>query len=274
LLRLPRDVKGPRAIDEPPLALLIGASRARPRVRTESARHRAPERKARESARGQPKENLVIHRSFALALLASLWLTPAALAQDEAAPATTSSIDNEMPPPDAPRAKKQDPSEAPPAEGSIKDASEKRRPYGVSLQAAFPWLYSIAGGFRISGEIPIMHNGFIPSINDSFSLEPLFELTYGRPTNTWASDQVHAINYTPALSILWSFYFKTNLRAYANLTLGWTIVDDDYPGPGDLDLSHFHHNFSVGMFYDFKPHWSVRAEIGYAGIRAGIAYLI
>ncbi|HEX6240142.1 MAG TPA: outer membrane beta-barrel protein [Polyangiales bacterium] len=219
-------------------------------------------------------------RPYALALVATLSLTPSltsvTLAQDEAPAAEPAgrNIDNEMPPEDAPRPKKQDPTMAPPAAGSIKDSSDQRRHYSVSLQAAFPWLYSLAGGFRVSGEIPILHNGFIPSINDSFSLEPLFELTYGRPTNTVFSDSINAINYTPALSILWSFYFKTNLRAYANLTLGYTIVDDDYPGPGELDLNHFHHNFSVGAFYDFHPHWSVRGEIGYAGMRAGIAYLI
>lgn len=228
---------------------------------------RAQSRAPRSSARSYA-------RPLALALVAALCTSSVAFAQDEAAEPPARAIDNEMPPGDAPKAKKEDPTTAPPAAGSIKDSSDQRRHYSVSLQAAFPWLYSVSGGFRVSGEIPILHNGFIPSINDSFSLEPLFELTYGYPTNTVFSDGVHAINYTPALSILWSFYFKTNLRAYANLTLGYTIVDDDYPGPGELDLSHFHHNFSVGVFYDFKPHWSVRGEIGYAGMRAGIAYLI
>ena len=69
------------------------------------------------------KENLVTHRSYALALLVSLpslWFAPQALAQDEAAP-PPSSIENEMPPGDPPKVKKEEVLEAPQAEGSIKD---------------------------------------------------------------------------------------------------------------------------------------------------------
>jgi hypothetical protein len=179
-----------------------------------------------------------------------------------------------MPPGDPPKAKKGEVLEAPPAEGSIKDISEKRRPYTISLQAAVPWLYSIGIGGRVSGEIPIMHNGFIPGINDSFSLEPMFELSYGlqRPLSTGFID-THAVSYTPALSILWSFYFLPQLRAYLNLNFGYSIVVDDHK-PENLNLNHFHHSVSVGMFYDFAKHWAVRADLGYEGLRAGIAYLI
>jgi hypothetical protein len=232
------------------------------------------------------KEILVTHRSYALALVWSLGLSlglsaasaSSALAQDEAqtpnTAATSGSIDNEMPPGDPPKVKQQEIGEAPPAEGSIRDNAEKRRPYAVSLLAAMPWLYSIGGGARVAGEIPVVHNGFIPSINDSFSLEPLFEFSYGLQHNTVWED-VHGISLTPALSVLWSFYFKPQLRAYAAFSFGYTIVLDDYEGNGaDLNLNHFHHNFAVGMFYDVAQHWSVRAEIGYQGLRAGIAYLI
>lgn len=213
------------------------------------------------------------HRSYALVLLASLWLAPQAFAQDQAA-APASSVDNEMPPPDAPRVKKAEALEAPPATGSIKDTADKRRPYVLSLQMAVPWLYSIGIGARLGGEIPIMHNGFIPGINDSFSLEPMFELSYGRQAAlSTAFIDTHAMTYTPALSILWSFYFKSNLRAYLNLSFGYSIVVDDHE-PEDLALSHFYHNVSVGMFYDFSQHWSVRADLGYEGLRAGIAFRI
>jgi hypothetical protein len=232
---------------------------------------------ARDTARFD-KEKLVTDRRFALVLLASLFVALPAFAQDDpaAAPAASSSdIENEMPPGDPPPAPKVVVEEKP-VEGSIRDVSEKRRPYGVSLDVHVPWLEGIGVGFKLGAEIPIMHNGFIPSINDSFSLEPRFLMAYQRWTSFTRYDDLYVMSFTPAIAALWSFYFKTNLRAYAFVSLGYTIVtkanhtDDSTSGLA----GRFYHDVGVGGFWDFAQHWALRAEIGYSAFRVGIAYLI
>jgi hypothetical protein len=226
-------------------------------------------------SRAKPRASALVLGPLALVLLSVLLALPA-LAQDlgESPPSGGSSdIDNEMPPGDPPKPPPAEVMVEKPVEGSIKDISEKRRPYGVSLDAYLPWLGGFGGGFKVSAEIPIMHNGFIPSINDSFSLEPRFMFSYQSWTSFAARDDLYVMGFTPAAAAVWSFYFKTNLRVYAFVALGYTIVkaaNIDVTG-----LSHrFYHDVGPGMYWDFAQHWSLRAELGYSGMRLGITYLI
>jgi hypothetical protein len=233
------------------------------------------------------KENLVtdrlarpdnrVLRLLASVLLASLFVAQPTLAQDDpAAPAAASTdIENEMPPGDPPPAAKVVVEEKPEA-GSIRDITEKRRPYGVSLDMHVPWLEGIGIGFKIGAEIPIMHNGFLPSVNDSFSLEPRFLMAYQYWRSFQRVDNMYVLSFTPAIAALWSFYFKTNLRAYAFVSMGFTIVSavTEIQGSTDGLSNRFYHDVGVGGFWDFAAHWSLRAEMGYAGMRVGIAYMI
>lgn len=228
----------------------------------------------RRFARAQDRALLV----FALGLVASLVVFPPAFAQDEldskpAAPA--GDIEHEAPPGDPPRVAKVVVEEKP-AEDSIKDASPKRRQMGLSLDMYVPWLEGVGIGFKLGFEIPIMHNGFLPSVNDSFSLEPRFLMAYQKWRSFAAYDDLHVMAYTPAIAALWSFYFKSNLRAYAFVSLGYTIADNvDYDDRLVKGLENrFYHDVGVGGFYDITKHWSARAEIGYAGMRLGIAFML
>jgi hypothetical protein len=84
------------------------------------------------------------------------------------------------------------------------------------------------------------------------------------------------MRYTPALSALWSFYFNPKLRVYGSVSLGYTIVNvTNYSNSRyAFDFDYFYHEVSVGMFYDFAKHWSLRADLGYMGMRVGIAFLL
>jgi hypothetical protein len=247
-------------------------------------------------ARATTKENLVTDRRLvrpwnqvllarggarkdalrlALVLLASLFVAQPTFAQDlgESSGSSSGGIDNEMPPGDPPKPPPAAVLEEKPIEGSIKDVSEKRRPYGVSLDAYMPWLGGFGGGFKVSAEIPIMHNGFIPSINDSFSLEPRFMFSYQSWSSFQARDDLYVMGFTPAAAAVWSFYFKTNLRLYAFVALGFTIVKAANFEVNGLS-NRFYHDVGPGMYWDFAQHWSLRAELGYSGMRLGITYLI
>jgi hypothetical protein len=160
-------------------------------------------------------------------------------------------------------------------EGSIRDASDKRRPFTLSVLAYVPWWYGIGIGARVGFEIPIVHNGFIPSINDSFSLEPSFAIAYSTYNQFSYYDDLHALRYTPALAVLWSFYFSPKFRVYGAVNLGYTIVDytGDLGGYEFKSDDYFYYEVSAGIFYDFNQHLSVRAELGWQGLRGGLALL-
>lgn len=213
---------------------------------------------------------------LALGLLAASFITRPVFAQDELGPASSSTdIENERPPDDAPKPKKAEIVEEKPAADSIKDNSPKRRRYGISLDMHVPWLEGIGVGFKIGAEIPVAHNGFIPSINDSFSIEPRFLMAYQSWNSFTRVDDLKVLTFTPAVAAVWSFHFKANLRAYFFVSFGYSIASNvNYTTYNVGDLNRFYHDAGPGLFWDFASHWSLRAELGYAAMRVGISYMI
>jgi hypothetical protein len=166
----------------------------------------------------------------------------------------------------------------PPAEeGTIKDTSEHRRPMALSAMAFVPWWYGIGIGASLAFEIPIVHNGFIPGINDSFSIEPSFSFawTTWRGTRRYFDDD-HGLLFRPAVAALWSFYFKPNLRAYAELNIGYARVNRSYESASrtyTYGYNYFYGELNVGMFYNVHKNIALRAEVGFYGMRAGAAFM-
>lgn len=170
------------------------------------------------------------------------------------------------------------PQPPPPAEeGTIKDTSEHRRPMALSAMAFVPWWYGIGIGGSLAFEIPIVHNGFIPSINDSFSIEPSFSFAW----TTWRGtrsvyDNDYGLLFRPAVAALWSFYFKPNLRAYAELNIGYARVNRSYESGSrsyTYGYNYFYGELNVGMFYNVHKNIALRAEVGFHGMRAGASFL-
>ena len=88
-------------------------------------------------------------------------------------------------------------------DGSIKDRSQHKRPYGLSGMAYMPWYFGIGIGVVARFEIPIVHDGFISSINDQISLEPSFAIAFRSQSDL--VDRAHFLDFTPALYATWSF---------------------------------------------------------------------
>jgi hypothetical protein len=202
-------------------------------------------------------------------LLAALGLSSTALAQqardDEWVPAASASSAEKKP--------KVAPEEVPSGDGTIKDWSEKRRPITISAMGFVPFLNGIGIGLKTGVEIPVVHNGFIPKLNDSFSVEPTFSVAY----STWYSlSDVQALTFIPAVAGMWSFHFAENLRAYAALNLGYSVVSwkADFDTKYLSNESRFYGEVTVGGFYKFADRFAARAEVGWEGLRGGIAFLL
>lgn len=207
-----------------------------------------------------------------VALCSTLSLSVPAFAQEpeeDLASQESGEVNEEVP------AAEDDTSSSDSGDGSIKDRSvHDSRPLGVSGMLYLPWYFGIGIGFNARVEIPVVKDGFIPQINDQFSIEPSFSVAYRTRSYGWATDRLTFLDFTPAVYAMWSFHITPKFRPYAALGLGYDIGiwlnDDDYPG-SDVTASFFYWDSAVGLFYNFTPSVAFRGELGAQGPKAGLS---
>jgi hypothetical protein len=151
------------------------------------------------------------------------------------------------------------------APNSITDTSTHSRDTDLSLMLWLPWYYGFGVGAVVRYEIPVLPDGFIPSINDEFSLEPNLGIAVSNCCGaSWVS-------LSPALYGDWSFNFSKEFRAYVGLGLGINI--GFYSGAVQgLNYDYFFWDLCFGIFYRFNPAIAFRAEIGSQGLKLGVAF--
>ncbi len=160
--------------------------------------------------------------------------------------------------------------------GGIRDLSPQERPQDLSLMLFAPWWHGIGIGAIARYEIPIVPNGFIPQINDQFSLEPSLAFSYTRGyaryyygVGSIDRDYGKSINIAPALYANWSFHVTSKFRPYVAIGLGYSIGIE--VGDVDWSPSYFYFDSAVGLFYNFSSTVAFRAELGALGPKAGLS---
>jgi hypothetical protein len=158
--------------------------------------------------------------------------------------------------------------------GALLDRSPQRRSNMLSLFVGLPYGYFYYGfPFGIGGRflIPLVHDGFIPALNDSFSIEFGLDLTgaagFGR--------------FYPTLGIpvevMWAFHLTEKFAAYAKLGAVLEINFVPYvcsggfcgPARGVVSASPIG---NVGIIYKFSQSVSFRAEAGYPWVKIGLGF--
>lgn len=162
--------------------------------------------------------------------------------------------------------------------GDIRDAGPHVRQHGFSLLAFIPWYSGIGIGVMGRYEIPVAPNGFIPAINDQFSLEPSLGLSYTRDYagyGAYGDFHTNSVNIAPALYAEWSFHISPKFRPYAAIGLGWSIgiSTKDYYGY-DPSPSYFYIDTAAGLFYKLSEHFALRGELGLLGPKAGMTFFL
>ena len=163
--------------------------------------------------------------------------------------------------------------------GGIKDTRPQQRPQDLSVMLFFPWWYGIGAGLMARYEIPIVPDGFIPAINDQFSLEPSLGIDWRRQYDDYhvrrngvVVDHRNgsSIGLTPAIYGIWSFHVTSKFRPYAALGLGATfgLHDDGWAGR----RHHFFLDTAVGLFFRFSDAAALRAELGSGGPKVGFSF--
>jgi hypothetical protein len=152
---------------------------------------------------------------------------------------------------------------------SITDTSVHMRQPDLSLLLWLPFYYGFGVGAEVRFEFPVLPDGFIPSINDEFSLEPSFGIASTR-YGVEGSD-VAIVNFAPALYGIWSFHFSEQFRAYGGLGLGFNFAT--YTGTyRGFQPAYFYWDLVAGISYKFTRDVGFRGEIGPQGFKAGVSF--
>jgi hypothetical protein len=169
--------------------------------------------------------------------------------------------------------------------GSLGDTGIHDRPWDVSVMGYLPWLDAngVGIGVDVRLEIPIVPDGFIPSVNDEFSLEPGLAFDYRSWPYTTScvpgagicsvTATTTVLDVVPQLYGVWSFWATHRFRFYVALGLGYDkaiLTDSSIVG---RDPSTIYVDFAAGIFYQFAPGAALRAEMGVQGLKAGVAIL-
>jgi hypothetical protein len=150
---------------------------------------------------------------------------------------------------------------------ALLDASSKNRKMMLSFFAGIPYGagyayygYGYGYGFPLGLSarfyLPIVNNGFIPPVNDSFGLE------FGLDTNFY-------INYGTGIGIpveaRWNFHLIPKLEVYGKAGFGLGFFTSGL-GTAFYGYAIAH----AGVLYQITDTIALRAEVGYPSIKIGI----
>jgi hypothetical protein len=157
--------------------------------------------------------------------------------------------------------------------GGLKDASPHDRPMMLTLWSGINWGYYAHYGFPLNigarFYIPIMKDGFIPSVNDEFGIEFGADFNFVflvQKYDYYGSSPI--VGFAMPIEAMYDFHFTRSFDAYAKAGFMFGSDFSDYLHDG------FYVNFvsAVGMRLELTPGLYFRAEAGYPWIKAGIAF--
>jgi hypothetical protein len=155
--------------------------------------------------------------------------------------------------------------------GGLFDTSVHQRHNLLSAFIDIPW--GSAYGFPIGVEarfyIPLVKEGFIPTLNDEFGLE--FGVGFGAG---FASFGV-SWGFDIPVHVLWGFHLTPDWMVYATLGIAghiwfWPGI---FGGGSAFYGSPIWPEGGVGAIWDVAPGWKLRFEAGY-GLFAGVTWPI
>lgn len=152
---------------------------------------------------------------------------------------------------------------------SLKDASLKLRPQMISVFTGFQFGHFAGYGFPmvIGGRyyIPIVPNGFIPSLNDEFGLEFGLDFNFTFLADRYADSVLFGFG-IPA-EAMWDFHFSPKFDAYAKV--GFVFGSAFNSGYGGF---WWDFRTAVGLRLKLNDAMYFRAEVGYPTIIAGLGF--
>ena len=153
------------------------------------------------------------------------------------------------------------------------DRSPQRRSQMLSIFLGLPYGYFYYGfPFGLGGRylIPILHDGFIPAVNDEFSIE------FGADLSGAVGTRFYPILGIP-VEVLWNFHFTQKFSAYVKAGVVLEINFVPYVCVGNVcgatrGVVSASPVGNIGLMYKFSDKISFRAEAGYPWIKVGLGF--
>lgn len=142
--------------------------------------------------------------------------------------------------------------------------------------------YASGAGFGLGfrGSIPILRNGFVPSINNSVAIGFGMDFArYGR--GDYCEDGGPLPNCRRArINNFYEFYFPVVLQWNFYLSRNWSVFGEPgvalnfhaWNGPRAVDLDPF--IFFAGARYQFSDRMTLTMRIGYPAFSVGVSFLL
>lgn len=155
-------------------------------------------------------------------------------------------------------------------QGGLFDTAVHERHWLITASIGFPW--GSAPGFPIGVEgrayIPLVKEGFIPTLNDEFGLE--FGLGAGLGFGYFGFGM--SFGFDIPIHAMWMFHLTPDWSVYA--TLGLAVHIWFWPGViNGIYSSPVWPEGGVGALWKVAPGWTLRAELGY-GFWFGVTWPI
>ena len=159
------------------------------------------------------------------------------------------------------------------AQGALTDASPQRRQSMLTVFLGLPygrfgWGYGFPLGVGARYYLPLVHDGFIPSINDSFGLEVGADVSL-----------INGSAWVPFLLIpveaRWNLHFLPNLAGYLKVGLALEMSFSSYCfanvcrngfGAGVEPIG------AIGIMLNLTPAIALRIEAGYPWLKIGLGF--
>jgi hypothetical protein len=148
--------------------------------------------------------------------------------------------------------------------GGLYDATLHTRAPEVSIWGIVQYWPGIGIGGRYFH--PIVPDGFLPELNDSFEIGG--GIDFFPIVIYWGG-----VDVVVPVEARWTFHLMPNLAAYAKVSIGIDLsFGSAYYGLGHGNLD-FWNSAGPGIIYQLSDKMSFQAELTYRGFRGGIAFV-
>ncbi len=164
------------------------------------------------------------------------------------------------------------------AQMTIKDASDHTadRPMKLDITGSLGFFGDFGVGVAGWVSMPIVPNGFIPPLNDSFYLEFGVATSYAWVDYAFNCDYNY-FNLAPLGGVRWNFHLTDTWTVFAKAKIGVAYhfaSADCGPAFSTVDFSglHFATDTGVGAYWNFSPGMGMRFDLGSQGAAAGLSF--
>lgn len=157
--------------------------------------------------------------------------------------------------------------------GGLYDGSKHERSQQITGFLFLPWWagFGIGAGARYG--LPLLHDGVIPDLNDSLALELGLDAWYAS-WGYFGGSYGYLGLAAPVAELAWTFHITDRFDAYAKLGVGWSFwfYTGNISGVSGLSHGGFYFVGGGGINYKLAEKLTLRAELGYSGLRGGLAF--